>query len=140
MAQEIERIFFHCIWIGDLWIKVKHAKIFFSKCFLVKFLVNPWIIPDLPTFTKEILNRKVNIFYLLEEIYLWHPIKYVTESIRIQENIVLKAREFNQITLNLSMGTIDIQFWVILKRVTTTTQPHPPPPTQNIPSPNFILP
>ena len=64
----------------------------------------------------------------MEEIYLWHPIKYVTESIRIQENIVLKAREFNQITLNLSMGTIDIQFWVILKRVTTTTQPHPPPP------------
>ena len=64
----------------------------------------------------------------MEEIYLWHPIKYVTESIRIQENIVLKAREFNQITLNLSMGTIDIQFWVILKRVTTTTQPPPPPP------------
>ena len=37
-------------------------KIFFRKCFLVKFLVNPWVIPDLPTFTKEILNRKVNIF------------------------------------------------------------------------------
>ena len=24
MAQEIETIFFHYIWIGDLWIKVKH--------------------------------------------------------------------------------------------------------------------